>query len=960
MFYKMIQKARDRWFNSDECTIREILHYILLRGKLRDAQIDAIKTYLFLKVKCRAKPLADLFSEGYFTNINADDLELKTKTRDFLHENPAALALLEYSRSIDDNGNQISKKLANMIKETPEVIDYKRVFKDIFYKNDYSDYLFSLPMGAGKTYLMAMFIYLDLYFAMNEPLNPAFAHNFIILAPSGLKSSVIPSLRTIQNFDPTWIIPDPAASEIKRMMSFEVLDANKSENKSNKAKNPNVQKIANHQPLKDVMGLVLVTNAEKVILNRVKLEKGQVSLFEDSDDEKDRKANELRNLIGKIPYLSVFIDEVHHAVNDEIKLRAVAAHWAEGKTFNSVIGFSGTPYLEKPEKFDIAEKLKLSSSEITTIVNYYPLIRGIGNFLKKPIVKIEDEPDSTLIVESGVNYFLSSYKNKIYKNGTTAKLGIYCGTIEKLEEVIYPLVSRIVEKYGLPQDCILKFHKGNKQYPQPADSQMQFDILDKDISKIRIILLVQICKEGWDCRSLTGIILSQEGDCPQNMVLQTSCRCLREEDHAADETAMIYLNDYNAKKLEVQLKEQHHISLEEFRNGARQETTIKRYNRMKHLKLPPVKFYQLKVEFKEHTIKKANVRASLQNIANETSVKSHFLRTTDFTWKENHGSSDSVYAAEKGQTPATFHSWIYHLYKSSFRLISLKDFNAYEKELRVIYGKITFSESGKPDIYTSRIDIPKVEEEIRKAFADERVVTTKEELIPETASLLNIANFTPEVKVTTDAAGEYYPDQKTVEGIHRIDTGKAKIPEKYAFLIKQLEADHMDQTLDSLRKKFLPDVGPNIDRSYHYMPYHMDSALEKEFLDEMLPASVIKDKNLEIYYNGDGSLTEFRIKCYRKTADGVGDYIGKYTPDFLIIQRKDRKIYKALIVETKGQAYANDPHFIDRKTFMEKIFVPHNNEEFGYKKFDYLYLEDSARINDRRVAAIEKIKEFFD
>ena len=35
-------------------------------------------------------------------------------------------------------------------------------------------------MGAGKTYLMAAFIYLDLYFANNEPDNPAFAHNFIV------------------------------------------------------------------------------------------------------------------------------------------------------------------------------------------------------------------------------------------------------------------------------------------------------------------------------------------------------------------------------------------------------------------------------------------------------------------------------------------------------------------------------------------------------------------------------------------------------------------------------------------------------------------------------------------------------------------------------------------------------------------------------------------------------------
>ena len=44
-------------------------------------------------------------------------------------------------------------------------------------------------------------------------------------------------------------------------------------------------------------------------------------------------------------------------------------------------------------------------------------------------------------------------------------------------------------------------------------------MLDRPLSRKRIILLVQIGKEGWDCKSLTGIILSQEKDCPKSMVL---------------------------------------------------------------------------------------------------------------------------------------------------------------------------------------------------------------------------------------------------------------------------------------------------------------------------------------------------------------------------------------------------------------------------------------------------------
>lgn len=35
-------------------------------------------------------------------------------------------------------------------------------------------------------------------------------------------------------------------------------------------------------------------------------------MFEESEDDKDRQANELRNLIA-LPSLSIFIDEVHHA-----------------------------------------------------------------------------------------------------------------------------------------------------------------------------------------------------------------------------------------------------------------------------------------------------------------------------------------------------------------------------------------------------------------------------------------------------------------------------------------------------------------------------------------------------------------------------------------------------------------------------------------------------------------------
>ena len=277
MFYKMIQRKRDMWYSSSECTVNELISYIINKGEMRDVQIDAIKTYLFLKIACGSRPLWELFSEGCFNTVNADDLEVTTSVRKTLQSNPAALALYEYSILKNDKGEQVSEKLEKAIINDAENINFVDILKTIFYDVSYTDYLFSLPMGAGKTYLMAAFIYLDLYFAANEPDNNAFAHNFIIFAPSGLKSSVVPSLKTIQKFNPLWILPDPAANNIKRMIKFEILDQNKAEKRSNKTKNPNVQRIAAHQPFDQLMGLVAITNAEKVILDRVEVKDGQIS-----------------------------------------------------------------------------------------------------------------------------------------------------------------------------------------------------------------------------------------------------------------------------------------------------------------------------------------------------------------------------------------------------------------------------------------------------------------------------------------------------------------------------------------------------------------------------------------------------------------------------------------------------------------------------------------------------------
>lgn len=247
-----------------------------------------------------------------------------------------------------------------------------------------------------------------------------------------------------------------------------------------------------------------------------------------------------------------------------------------------------------------------------------------------------------------------------------------------------------------------------------------------------------------------------------------------------------------------------------------------------------------------------------------------------------------------------------------------------------------------------------VEANIRKAFCDKTDFNTREELIPEEADLLNIANFTSELY--TDNLEDYYPRQNVVENIMADDRGKLKVDKKTQQLMDLAKETGNDKIVLELQQRVRSHKNKN--RSFHYLPYHTDSEFEQTFLREILSFDVIEELGLEVYYNGDRAMTEFKIKCYKKTGSRW-NYIGMYTPDFLIIKRKDGVIYKVIVVETKGQIYAKDPIFREKKKFMETEFSRQNNTVYGYERFDYLYLEDTLSEKDRLILTHQKICEFF-
>jgi len=959
MLHYIIQQKKNEWIQSDDCTIRDLVKYIRDKGHLRDTQIEAIETYLFLKIQGQNKPLWQLFSEGFFINgTDLAKLDINQIAREYLSQNKNAFALFDFARQKNGNGTYIPE-LEKLIKANPASLDYDTIIKSIFYNVNYADYLMSLPMGAGKTFLMAAFIYLDLYFAANEPENKAFAHNFLVLIPSGLKSSIVPSLKTIENFDPSWVLPEPSASNLKKLLKFEVLDEQKTAKKSNKARNPNAQKV--NACLPNPFGQVFVVNAEKVILESFKFN-AQTELELDEEDT----TNDLKRLFGQIPNLSILIDEVHHAATDDIKLRQAVNYWHSKGNITTVLGFSGTPYLPKAEKIKVGD-YEFKFSQITNTVYYYPLVTAIRKFLKTPTVKIGQNLDRFQIIKQGIEDFDNQYKNKVYENGTIAKLAIYCSNIEVLEEEVYPFLTGELK---ISPNEILRFHKGNKAHPQPEGSELEFRSLDLPISKKRYILLVQIGKEGWDCKSLTGVILSQKGDCPQNMVLQTSCRCLRQVDKGKEETALIWLNKDNADTLNKQLKQEQNTSIEELNSTRRtgKPETIDRHSRMDFLQLPKVDFYQMKVTYQaideeETPNTKAKLKALLKNIDN---FKASALITTSDIANIDTGEIDVI--NETGIAFANFNQWLFEISRESFGLISEAQLHQYDNELKEIFETISYEKEGQR-FFNELYDLYTIQSKIRLAFSIKRDLQTDTEVIPKQAELL-IAERLTEVEKNE----RLYPNEADTTKILELDKSNAsvsidtaEIEKAYQLMKETLEAQGMGnfvptyETFKADKDYSLPVKSKN--HTFHYLPYNFGgsgaSGFEIETLQKALQLADFKNKELEIYYNGERGLTEFVINCFAKE----GKYwknIGKYTTDFLIVKRTAKdKIHKALLIETKGSVYAADKVFQKKKSYVETEFLKLNKEKFGYQRFDFLYLEDSKDIAANITKLNNKINQFF-
>lgn len=379
---------------------------------------------------------------------------------------------------------------------------------------------------------------------------------------------------------------------------------------------------------------------------------------------------------------------------------------------------------------------------------------------------------------------------------------------------------------------------------------------------------------------------------------------------------------------------------------------LQRYDRTKYLRIPKMDFYQLCVKYDTIVACEAMPETQIPLSAECARKDLDMTKVTDFSMKISGREFDD---AQRGNKQATFVAWLYEIAKESFGTLRMKELLQYKELLQEVYLTITYQKDDAR-YYSSKYDISIVNANIRKAFTEKRDFTSYEEVIPQQSGLLNIQNFTKEIY--TEHVKDYYPEQEVVEKIILDDKGKRKVDPKIIYAIEVLESmeSPANQVMaDSLRKQI--SSHPQRNRSFHYLPYHIGSGFELTFLTEVLTLPEIESLDLEVYYNGDNAMTEFKIKCYKKL-NSKWIYIGIYTPDFLIIQRRNGQIYKAVIVETKGEIYKEK--FKDKRIFMETEFTKQNNRTFGYERFDYLYLEDALTEDERISITRKKIVDFFE
>ena len=138
---------------------------------------------------------------------------------------------------------------------TLDTDQYTKVFEYIEkFKRNYPNYIFALPMGTGKTILMATCIFYEFVLANKSPDDLKYCHNALVFTPD---KTVLQSLKKIQTFDKSLVVPSEYLNFLSSNVRFHFLE------EAGTALSTIDQSQFN----------IIISNAQKIILRRQHTEK---------------------------------------------------------------------------------------------------------------------------------------------------------------------------------------------------------------------------------------------------------------------------------------------------------------------------------------------------------------------------------------------------------------------------------------------------------------------------------------------------------------------------------------------------------------------------------------------------------------------------------------------------------------------------------------------------------------
>jgi len=430
-------------------------------------------------------------------------------------------------------------------------------------RQDYANYIFALTMGVGKTILMALCVYYEFLLARKFPSDPRFCHNAIVFAPD---TTVLQSLKEIQDFDKTLILPAEYVRSIESEVKFHFLE------ESGVTLNTLDRSSFN----------IVISNTQKIIRKRQNAAKSaSVKLFSQPswddvlatdpnadlyalDDEGDLSTNQRFQKLARLHQLGIYVDEAHHAFGKSLK-RDMADRVSKtslrltidclskeleqaGTRVVACYNFTGTPYVE--------------NELMPEVVYAFSLKDAIDRkYLKTAAVELVKNAKSREFIRNAVGRFVEEHGDRRYE-GMLPKMAIFAATIDELQNELKPEVEDAVSRLGLPLSSIL-VNVGDEKLTSQDDIR-EFRLLDTRESDKRFILLVGKGKEGWNCRSLFSVALFRQ---PKSriFVLQATMRCLRAIT-AEQQRGRVFLSEDNYQILKDELEANFRLSVDEFQS----------------------------------------------------------------------------------------------------------------------------------------------------------------------------------------------------------------------------------------------------------------------------------------------------------------------------------------------------------------------------------------------------------